>query len=491
MPVYPYSNVKYKTLIKSELVKLIRKIAVAWEKKTGRNQDLSLDRLKEETIPELKKHMKWYTSKDAAKNWEELSGPSESATLYKVDEHEKGNDGNLWAVTQDKNGRKKWVLSMIHEGDNSYVSKSPKQNKFADSSEPVPIYSDSEDSERASSDDDLSESGLFPITSKSPKSKSNKKCQEGMLMNAATGKCRKNCAFHGMVRHRGSTRCSKKLEKCPPGQTRDSNSKKCRKPLKCPKGHRKDSETGECIKRDIKVSSENKTKEPKKHTSKSPKSKSNKKCQEGMLMNAATGKCRKNCAFHGMVRHMGSTRCSKKLEKCPPGQTRDSNSKKCRKPLKCPKGHRKDSETGECIKYTDTKEFKELNNDIDDDTQLSELSSDSGSDSGSVSGSESNLPRTPNNPESDLSESNLSSDISETPSNNENDSLDSKFKALLEEVLDYYKRTQGKIKFELVNSHTNRQNFINAVLHYEKNASGTIQRLPLHIIDALDEAILS
>ena len=353
MPVYPYSNVKYKTLIKSELVKLIRKIAVAWEKKTGRNQDLSLDRLKEETIPELKKHMKWYTSKDAAKNWEELSGPSESATLYKVDEHEKGNDGNLWAVTQDKNGRKKWVLSMIHEGDNSYVSKSLKpsesatlykvdehekgndgnlwavtqdkngrkkwvlsmihegdnsyvskslkQNKFADSSEPVPIYSDSEDSERASSDDDLSESGLFPITSKSPKSKSNKKCQEGMLMNAATGKCRKNCAFHGMVRHRGSTRCSKKLEKCPPGQTRDSNSKKCRKPLKCPKGHRKD------------------------------------------------------------------------------------------------------SETGECIKYTDTKEFKELNNDIDDDTQLSELSSDSWS--------ESNLSRTPNNSESDLSESNLSSDI--------------------------------------------------------------------------------
>jgi hypothetical protein len=389
MPVYPYSNVKYKTLNKNELVKLIRKITVAWEKKTGRNQDLSLDRLKEETIPELKKHMKWYTSKDAAKNWEEWSGPSESATLYKVDEQRKGNDGNIWAVTQDKNGRKKWVLSMIHEGDNSYVSKSPKQNKFADSSEPVPIYSDSEDSERASSDDDLSESGLFPITSKSPKSKSNKKCQEGMLMNAATGKCRKNCAFHGMVRH------------------------------------------------------------------------------------------------------MGSTRCSKKLEKCPPGQTRDSNSKKCRKPLKCPKGHRKDSETGECIKYTDTKEFKELNNDIDDDTQLSELSSDSGSDSGAVSGSESNLPRTPNNPESDLSESNLSSDISETPSNNENDSLDSKFKALLEEVLDYYKRTQGKIKFELVNSHTNRQNFINAVLHYEKNASGTIQRLPLHIIDALDEAILS
>ena len=32
-----------------------------------------LDRLKEETIPELKKHMKWYTSKDAAKNWEEWS----------------------------------------------------------------------------------------------------------------------------------------------------------------------------------------------------------------------------------------------------------------------------------------------------------------------------------------------------------------------------------------------------------------------------------
>jgi hypothetical protein len=34
--------------------------------------------------------------------------PSESATLYKLKYKKIGNDGNMWIVEQDKNGRHRW-----------------------------------------------------------------------------------------------------------------------------------------------------------------------------------------------------------------------------------------------------------------------------------------------------------------------------------------------------------------------------------------------
>ncbi len=35
-------------------------------------------------------------------------GPSESATSFKVGTEKKGNDGNMWVITEDKNGIKRW-----------------------------------------------------------------------------------------------------------------------------------------------------------------------------------------------------------------------------------------------------------------------------------------------------------------------------------------------------------------------------------------------
>ena len=36
--------------------------------------------------------------------------PTDSATLYKVGTKRKGNDNNIWIVTQNINGVKKWKL---------------------------------------------------------------------------------------------------------------------------------------------------------------------------------------------------------------------------------------------------------------------------------------------------------------------------------------------------------------------------------------------
>jgi hypothetical protein len=65
---YPYYKLKIPS-DKESLIKNIRKMAVYWEKLTTRSQDMSLGRLKSETISELKKHFKWYVSSEAAKIW--------------------------------------------------------------------------------------------------------------------------------------------------------------------------------------------------------------------------------------------------------------------------------------------------------------------------------------------------------------------------------------------------------------------------------------
>ena len=36
--------------------------------------------------------------------------PTSSATLYKVNTKKKGNDNNIWIVTENKNGIKRWKL---------------------------------------------------------------------------------------------------------------------------------------------------------------------------------------------------------------------------------------------------------------------------------------------------------------------------------------------------------------------------------------------
>jgi len=45
---------------KENLIKELRAYVKCWEKQTGRNQDLSLQRLKEESIKDIKKHLKFY-----------------------------------------------------------------------------------------------------------------------------------------------------------------------------------------------------------------------------------------------------------------------------------------------------------------------------------------------------------------------------------------------------------------------------------------------
>jgi hypothetical protein len=40
----------------------------------------------------------------------ERKSPSQSATLYKIGTKKKGNDNNIWIITENKNGVKKWIL---------------------------------------------------------------------------------------------------------------------------------------------------------------------------------------------------------------------------------------------------------------------------------------------------------------------------------------------------------------------------------------------
>ena len=53
------------TFTREEIIKHLRKFRDAWEKITGRNQDLSDDRLADEKLESLKKLLKWYYSPEA------------------------------------------------------------------------------------------------------------------------------------------------------------------------------------------------------------------------------------------------------------------------------------------------------------------------------------------------------------------------------------------------------------------------------------------
>jgi hypothetical protein len=52
-------------MTRNEMLKHIRRFRDVWEKETTRNQDLSNERLKDETVVELRDHLKWYFSKEA------------------------------------------------------------------------------------------------------------------------------------------------------------------------------------------------------------------------------------------------------------------------------------------------------------------------------------------------------------------------------------------------------------------------------------------
>ena len=54
---------------RESLIKRLRTMVIFWEKFTTRNQDLGISRLKTETVAQIKKHFKWYTSTEAAKIW--------------------------------------------------------------------------------------------------------------------------------------------------------------------------------------------------------------------------------------------------------------------------------------------------------------------------------------------------------------------------------------------------------------------------------------
>lgn len=69
---------------RAELVRHLKSFRNAWEKVTERNQDLSDERLKEETVVSLRKLLKHYysdESKRQAEDWLDLSG-SESESDY-------------------------------------------------------------------------------------------------------------------------------------------------------------------------------------------------------------------------------------------------------------------------------------------------------------------------------------------------------------------------------------------------------------------------
>ena len=56
---------------RESIIKLLRKIATAWEKLTGRNTDMSLSRLRTETLADLKRIAKGYVSKEMKEIWDD------------------------------------------------------------------------------------------------------------------------------------------------------------------------------------------------------------------------------------------------------------------------------------------------------------------------------------------------------------------------------------------------------------------------------------
>jgi t-SNARE complex subunit (syntaxin) len=57
---------------RNEMIHNLRKFRDAWEKNMGRNQDLSDERLAEETDKSLRNHLEYYyseTAKNQAANW--------------------------------------------------------------------------------------------------------------------------------------------------------------------------------------------------------------------------------------------------------------------------------------------------------------------------------------------------------------------------------------------------------------------------------------
>lgn len=51
---------KSSTNKRDDLIKELRAYVKCWENKTGRNQDLSMERLKTESLADIKKHLKFY-----------------------------------------------------------------------------------------------------------------------------------------------------------------------------------------------------------------------------------------------------------------------------------------------------------------------------------------------------------------------------------------------------------------------------------------------
>lgn len=54
-----------RALSRGEAVEKLVEVVAAWEAVTGRGQDLSRDRLDEETTAAVKKHLAWYCSEEA------------------------------------------------------------------------------------------------------------------------------------------------------------------------------------------------------------------------------------------------------------------------------------------------------------------------------------------------------------------------------------------------------------------------------------------
>src|SRR5437868_6407070 len=60
----------------------------------------------------------------------ERKGPEQSATLYKVGQKKKGNDGNIWIVTETQSGVKRWQINRkLTDSKNKSKTKSKNKSK--------------------------------------------------------------------------------------------------------------------------------------------------------------------------------------------------------------------------------------------------------------------------------------------------------------------------------------------------------------------------
>ena len=114
---------------KDELISNLRKFRNSWEKHSGKNQDLSDERLKSEKVSDLRSLITYYYSdvakeqslqvlegcsdmdsgKQVTKKFSTRPSPPYHANSYK-NRKKKGNDGNWYMSVPNKNKVYRWIV---------------------------------------------------------------------------------------------------------------------------------------------------------------------------------------------------------------------------------------------------------------------------------------------------------------------------------------------------------------------------------------------